>query len=97
MLETMACGGVVLSTPVGIVLELVRSGENGFVVSGDDVGAIVEQIRALMYDPEADSRDRQRAQDDCWKLWWKSVFARQPYPRFIRTLSLGREIRTGLD
>jgi len=79
VLEKMACGGVILSTPVGIVPELVRSGENGFIVSGDDVGAIVEQIRALMCNPSLADEIGKRAQDDCWKRYgWKSVFARQP-------------------
>ena len=39
VLEAMSSGVVVLSTPVGVVDELVKSGENGLVLSSEDAAS----------------------------------------------------------
>lgn len=50
VLEAMASGVPVLATDVGGTRELVRSGVEGFVVSGNDVEAFVTNSRALLLD-----------------------------------------------
>jgi UDP-glucose:(heptosyl)LPS alpha-1,3-glucosyltransferase len=50
-LEAMACGlAVVTSTKCGAA-ELIRPGENGFVVDSQDIGGLAESLRALL-EPE---------------------------------------------
>lgn len=44
VLETMACRVVNMATPVGIVPEILRDGENGFLVSHEDFAARVPAI-----------------------------------------------------
>jgi hypothetical protein len=45
-LEASACGVPVVTTPVGNMPQLVRDGENGFLV-GRDIGAIAEKLTML--------------------------------------------------
>jgi len=54
-LEAAACGLPVITTPVGNMPELIRDGENGYLVERD-VGAVAERLAHLRDDPGA--RDR---------------------------------------
>ena len=49
--EAMACGVPVISTPVGIMPEIITDGENGFL-SGWDSDEIAQKIRTLLDNPE---------------------------------------------
>ncbi len=48
--EAMACGTPVVTTPVGIMTELVRDGENGLFF-GWDAAELAERIEAVLDDP----------------------------------------------
>jgi glycosyltransferase involved in cell wall biosynthesis len=48
--EAMACGTLVLSTPVGIMPELIRDGENGFLVARD-ADALAAAMRRVLDEP----------------------------------------------
>ena len=52
ILEAMASGLPVISTPVGGIPELVEDGTNGFLVRAGDVEAIAEKISLLLGDSE---------------------------------------------
>ena len=52
VLEAMASGLPVIATDVGGVRELVREGEEGFVVPSEDTEAFVSRTRLLLADPD---------------------------------------------
>lgn len=60
LLEALACGVPLVSTPVGMVPELIRSGENGFLTAVDDADALSESVARLLQD--ADLRQQFAAQ-----------------------------------
>ncbi len=48
ILEAMAAGLPIVSTPVGVISEIVKSGENGFLVKPKDHIALAEKISLLV-------------------------------------------------
>lgn len=50
MLEAMACGLPVITTPVGGIPDVVTDGEEGFLIAPGDVAALREAMRALIED-----------------------------------------------
>jgi glycosyltransferase involved in cell wall biosynthesis len=52
MLEAMAAGAVPVVAAVGDLGDLLRDGENGFLVRQDDVTAFARQATALLSDPD---------------------------------------------
>jgi glycosyltransferase involved in cell wall biosynthesis len=51
VLEAMAAGLAVISTPVGGIPEVVKDGYNGFLVRPGDIGALAEKLSILSNDP----------------------------------------------
>src|SRR5436309_15882902 len=54
---------LVLSARVGAAYDLLRDGENGFLVPADDVAAAADALRRLADDPELRSRMGARSRD----------------------------------
>lgn len=52
LLEALAAGLPVLMTPTGGAEELVRDGENGYIIKMHDVQSIVEKLTILIENPE---------------------------------------------
>ena len=51
LLEAMACGLPVVTTPVGAIPEIVTEGRNGFLIQPGDYRALAERIIQLWNDP----------------------------------------------
>ncbi len=56
VLEAMSMARPVICTPVGALGEVVRDGENGFLVMPGDVDAMVRRIDRLLSDPDLQAR-----------------------------------------
>jgi glycosyltransferase involved in cell wall biosynthesis len=65
ILEAMACGLAVVSTRVGGIPELIREGENGFLIDPGDQGGLEEALSALLADP---SRREQMGRNNIEKI-----------------------------
>jgi glycosyltransferase involved in cell wall biosynthesis len=62
--EAAACGlPLVLSERVGAARDLLRDGENGFLVPADDAGAAADALRRLAQDPELRRRMGARSRE----------------------------------
>ncbi len=53
MLEAMAAGGVVIASATAPVREVIRDGENGFLVDFFDAQAIADKVAATLADPRS--------------------------------------------
>jgi len=53
LMQAMACGLPVVSTPVGSIAEIVQDGETGTLVAPEDAPALRAAIEALLADPAA--------------------------------------------
>jgi glycosyltransferase involved in cell wall biosynthesis len=56
VLEAMSSGVPCVSTPVGMAADLIRHGENGFLIPFDDADSVLERTRELFRDPGLRSR-----------------------------------------
>ena len=60
--EAMACGLPIIATDVaGCTADLVRNGENGFVIPTANVGKLAEAMAAIAHDPQLASRMGERS------------------------------------
>jgi O-antigen/teichoic acid export membrane protein/glycosyltransferase involved in cell wall biosynthesis len=73
MLEAMAAGLPVVSTPVGGIPDVVEDGVEGFIVKPGDVEALADRLARLINDPERRRRMGRRAQDKVRPFNWDVV------------------------
>jgi len=82
-LEAAACGCTVVSTPVGNMPELIRDGENGYLVQGDPAELLLAVRRAVSSYPSL----AHRMQEDIRHWSWRRASA--PFYRLFRTILEG--------
>lgn len=70
-LEAMAAGCVTIGTEGQGIADVIRSGENGFLLPADDPDAIAQVIRQCISDPEKAKTIAQRGQQDALGLTWQ--------------------------
>lgn len=88
VLEAMACERPVVSTPVGHVPDLIRNGENGFVVSIDDAPAAANILDLLMDNKANNARLGHAARETILENWtWDKVL--QPLGRIYLEVANG--------
>jgi glycosyltransferase involved in cell wall biosynthesis len=86
LLETMSCGVCCIATPVGVVPELLREGENGFVVAFDDVDAFVAKTKPLITNASLWQRISQAGRQTIVdNIQWKDT-AKQAVPLYTAAM-----------
>ena len=74
LLEAMASGLAVITTPVGVSLEIIEHGHNGYIVSFNDYKTIYEFIVKLIEDPNKRKTIGSKAHESIRaKLQWKDT------------------------
>lgn len=73
MLEAMAAGLPVVSTPVGGIPDVVEDGVEGYIVEPGDVEALADRLARLINDPERRCRMGLLAQDKVRPFNWDVV------------------------
>ena len=72
VLEAMACGCAVVSTSCGGPQDIIKNGENGFLVNVGDVEQIVNRIKMLLDDEELRLRCVKNSKETLRKFSWES-------------------------
>lgn len=73
LLEAMACGCAVVSTNCGGPADVIRDGDNGFLVPVDDTDALVDRIERLLADDALRQRIVAQATADLVRFRWPTV------------------------
>jgi glycosyltransferase involved in cell wall biosynthesis len=79
--QYMACGKPVVASPVGVTRDMIRNGDNGFLVDSDD--AWYEALRALIADAGLRARLGAAGRADAQAQWSLAIHA----PRFVEIVS----------
>ncbi len=70
ILEAMACGCAVVATDCGGPRDIIRDGENGFLVEVGNVGQIVDRVKLLLKDGELRQRFVEESRETVSKFSW---------------------------
>ena len=73
LLEALACGVPAVSTDVGQVRDIIKEGENGYIVAGRSAGDMSDKMFAVLYNS---SRDRERLRGSVKSFSSEHVVAR---------------------
>lgn len=87
IVEALACGVPVVSTPITGIPEAVRDGVNGLIVPEGDAGAVADAIAALMRDPDLRTRLSAAARSSVRTTFDQQHTAKQLYELFQEALT----------
>lgn len=76
ILEAMGCGLPILASDVGGNNELITPGENGYLISGDDIDFLAAKMAALINDDELRRRMGQQSRKRSLGYDWKQIMDR---------------------
>jgi glycosyltransferase involved in cell wall biosynthesis len=71
--EAMARGLAVVSSRVGGMADLIRSGENGFLVEPGDEDAMIKAVHSLLANPEVAMEAGRQARETARRLTWENL------------------------
>ena len=75
MLEAMASGSCCIATPVGMVCDVIRDGENGLMAPFNDAEAFIDRTQRLAADPDFRRRMGESARRTILEgyQWWQTT------------------------
>ena len=77
LFEYLSSGAAVVASAVGQIIDVIRDGENGLLVSPGDVSAMAEALIKTLTDPELRSKLGSKAREDAvQKYSWESYLSR---------------------
>ncbi len=76
VLEAMGCGLPVLASDVGGNNEIVREGENGYLIDGDDTDKLARDLSRLIDDPELRQRMGEASREISLQYDWSEIMQR---------------------
>lgn len=75
ILEAMGCGLPIVASDVGGNNEIVREGENGFLIQGDDYVTLAQRLATLINDGALRRRMGQRSRELSLRYDWEKIMA----------------------
>lgn len=72
ILEAMACGCAVVATDCGGPRDMIKDGENGYLVEVGNVEEIADKVKLLLHDDELRCRIVERAKETVKRFNWES-------------------------
>jgi glycosyltransferase involved in cell wall biosynthesis len=75
VLEAMAAGDVIITTPVGGIPDVVQNGLNGTLLPAPDPVALEQEIRRYLDQPQLADDIAARNREKAWRLWESGVVA----------------------
>jgi glycosyltransferase involved in cell wall biosynthesis len=75
VLEAMAAGDVIITTPIGGITDVVEDGVNGCLLGSADATCVAREIRRYLENPELAAATSARNREKAWKLWESGVVA----------------------
>lgn len=76
ILEAMGCGLPIIASDVGGNNEIVREGENGYLIDGDDIALIATRLAALINDDQLRHRLGARSRALSLAYDWRNIMGR---------------------
>lgn len=93
VLEAMACGRPVVSTPVGHVPEVISHEENGLLIPLDDPEAAANAVLQVLTDEAFARRIAEKGRATVLERWsWERVL--EPLPEIYKHVALSNHMRT---
>ncbi|RAK58145.1 glycosyltransferase family 4 protein [Phenylobacterium deserti] len=75
VLEAMAAGDVIITTPIGGITDAVEDGLNGSLLRSPDAQSVAREIRRYFEDPQLAAAIGARNREKAWRLWESGVVA----------------------
>jgi D-inositol-3-phosphate glycosyltransferase len=72
-LESLACGTPVVATDVGSHKNLIRQGETGYIIEGNDPCRLADRIALLLSNSESNARRARSIRATVRKLSWSNI------------------------
>lgn len=73
VLEAMAAGNIIVTTPVGGTADVVIHGENGSILERQNTGLVVEALLRHLGDPKGSAVIAERNTQKAWSSWESSI------------------------